>query len=205
MNDDERRRHERSWNDPPLFSYDQLNKPTSQASLHKRYSRPMAPEFNPVRQGAPSGYPGMAGQPMTAMNYPGPQMTSSQGYPGQQMSPGYNAGPSYPHPQQQQQQQHQQHQQQQQQHMASGYGYPGQQMAPNYNYPVQSMASGYPSMPQTAVPNYPGMQGQGMPAQAIASSMYPQQMAPQYNQFGQQINPTASVMYNQGYPDSKFQ
>ena len=45
MDDQERRRHEKSWNDPPLFSYDQLNKSTPQVPLHKRYSRPMAPEF----------------------------------------------------------------------------------------------------------------------------------------------------------------
>lgn len=41
--DEERRRNERAWNDPPMFSYDQLNKqPASAVPLNKRYKYPIA-------------------------------------------------------------------------------------------------------------------------------------------------------------------
>src|SRR5256885_1452439 len=41
FNEEERRRHDKSWNDPPIFSYDQLNNATTsghtRVPLHKRY------------------------------------------------------------------------------------------------------------------------------------------------------------------------
>lgn len=43
MNDDERRRYDRAWNDPPMFTMDQMNKqPTSAVPLNKRYKYPVA-------------------------------------------------------------------------------------------------------------------------------------------------------------------
>lgn len=146
MDDDERRRHEKSWNDPPFFSWDQLNKSSSQASkvpLHKRYSRPMAPEVNPatVRQPVQTGYPGMQGQMNAYHNAPSAAPATSQptNYYQNVQAAGWPGGQTaYPQPSPYQQQPVQ--------------AYPGapgasayhfQTMAPA-NYPQATSAPGYP-------------------------------------------------------------
>lgn len=79
MNEEDRRRHDKSWNDPPLFTYDQLNQASTGAPkvpLHKRYHvAPVAPEMSPGM-----GRPGMYGQPPA----PGYPVQPQSGYPGHQ-------------------------------------------------------------------------------------------------------------------------
>ena len=78
MNEEDRRRHDKSWNDPPLFTYDQLNQAVpSKVPLHKRYSSPpVAPEMNPgMRQGMYGQQQpvGQFGQPVYGGGQPGGQ------------------------------------------------------------------------------------------------------------------------------------
>lgn len=42
---EEERRHDRSWNDPPLFTDDQLTKANPKVPIHKKYGRVVAPEI----------------------------------------------------------------------------------------------------------------------------------------------------------------
>lgn len=60
MNEDERRRYDRAWNDPPMYTMDQLNKqPTSAVPLNKRYKYQVADQQllnNQMYQTPQTGY-----------------------------------------------------------------------------------------------------------------------------------------------------
>ena len=107
---EEERRHDRSWNDPPMFTDDQLNK-AAKVPIHKKYARVVAPEINPG--------PGYHGQqqpfnPMTSL--PGtsqPSQQYGQQY-GQQFGYGQQPQHQLPQPHQPQYQLPQPHQPQHQ-------------------------------------------------------------------------------------------
>ena len=97
MNEEERRRHDKSWNDPPLFSIEQMNEANRPKSkpLAKRYSAPLAPEVAGRRpsfgqsQYAQSSFPSQpspTGWPQTS------------GYPSQASAFGYGSVPPAPAP-----------------------------------------------------------------------------------------------------------
>ncbi|XP_017492772.1 PREDICTED: ribonucleoprotein RB97D-like [Rhagoletis zephyria] len=86
---DNDRRHEKSWNDPPMFSVEQLNKASGSVPLNKRYRYPQAPVQAPnqmyqQQQQQPNmGMTGGYGYQQPANN---PQL--SYGQPQQQQYPG---------------------------------------------------------------------------------------------------------------------
>lgn len=52
MNADERR-HDKAWNDPPMFATDEVARSTNRLPLHKRYPAPAAPVANPQSHPTP--------------------------------------------------------------------------------------------------------------------------------------------------------
>jgi hypothetical protein len=101
MNEEDRRRHDKAWNDPPLFSYDQLNKQPSQGvPINRRYKHP-APEPNQMygyQPGQPNAtapnmmYGGAAAAQHSAPMYGG-MYQNNPNVPVQQMPPQHQQQP----------------------------------------------------------------------------------------------------------------
>lgn len=161
MNEEDRRRHDKSWNDPPLFTYDQLNEAstgTNKVPLHKRYNHPpVAPEMSP----------GMGRQTMYGQSPTGP------GYPNQQ---GYGASPAG--------NQWQQQPQAWQSPVNTGWSqnapYPSQGqsnlqpgMSPGYGAPQAGQQQSVPPFPlgPTAVPSSPVYPRNAAPVTSVTGSL----------------------------------
>lgn len=178
MNDEDRRRHDKSWNDPPLYTMQQMH----QASTHrpKRYAAPIAPEVAGTRR---SSFPSASQQAMPMMQ------TAAQSYgqpgvmPAMQQQPPGNWG--------QPQAGYSQHQHQQ------GYGQQPQQSFPSYSSSAPATQS-MQHMTQMPQPQQQGYQQTGY---------MQQQAAPAGNNWGQSNQgpqsvfqappPTASLYYGQ--------
>ncbi|KAI1283772.1 hypothetical protein HDE_12545 [Halotydeus destructor] len=146
MDDSERRRHDKSWNDPPLFTYDQLNKGGAKPLAAKRRNYPME---NQSSQPVNAGFAVNNGQQWSGMQQgpgapygqaPGPGMVpqGQSGAYGQmpRMTPQAPMPPGQP-------------------------SYPG---APN-NMPGQGFQPQYPQYPNA--PLAPAPQPAGFPANPV--------------------------------------
>lgn len=164
-NDDERRRNERAWNDPPMFSYDQLNKqPSSAIPLNKRYKYPVVDQqaLNNQMYQAQAGYmqnnsyvqAGAYQQPYS--QYTPNQAATLAAYNQQQQAAMMNAA------------------------MSNQYGQPNLQQAANYAYNQQYAAqspyqSSLPQAPISSAYSTAGTQA------AVSQSMASNQLANQLN------------------------
>ncbi|KAJ6225817.1 hypothetical protein RDWZM_004362 [Blomia tropicalis] len=178
------RRHEKSWNDPPMFSIDQLNNASSTVPLSKRYRYPQQQvqnqQMNYGQQQQAGGY-GFPGQQ--------PQQSNPSFQPNSTQQP-FNSGTyNNPYPMDPQNlQQQQQHQYSQQYPMSQ----PVQQQPMAYQ-PQSNSAYPQPNqfMGQTNM-TYPSSQsyGQTMP-QVQPSMMMPQHQQQQQPQQQAYSNPQA--------------
>lgn len=182
------KRHEKSWNDPPMFSAEQMNKATGSVPLSKRYRYPQAPAQAPNQMyqqqpnvGMNSGYGYQQpqgntlqqsyGQPQQQQQYPGafnPYGQDPNANVGTvPMSSNYQAPPSLSNVSQQQPQQYSQQQ----------YAPSPPLMAPNA-YPANANAYGGNHPNQPSQMNYNAGQFAGNQGSYNVASQFPGQQGP---------------------------